>query len=92
METVTFKILGEWVTYTINDTGTHETLCFGDTCLLEATGEVGPYRLKSWRATNLLRGAAKESARQSIFREHAEYLLARELHNIPALYGELNAA
>lgn len=91
METVTFKILGNWVNYIINGTGTHETLRFGDTCLVDASGDVGPYRSKSWRATLTLRGAARESARQSILREHAEHLLATELHNIPALYSELNA-
>ena len=50
METVTFKILGNWVNYIINGTGTHETLRFGDTCLVDASGDVGPYRSKSWRA------------------------------------------
>ena len=87
-ERINFTVLGCDVTYEVNGSGTHEQLWFDDVMLVDASGEVGPYRGRKWQESLLLHGAARSAVWVRLMREHAESLLASELRGIPELYQQ----
>jgi len=76
---IRFEVLGQPVEYQVNNAGTHEMLSFGTTCLVDVSGDVGPYRTPAWKRTFILSGAAQAQARRKVLRAHAENMLALEL-------------